>query len=75
MHALSAAFLVLQPGDARPGPLERIAYRDVQGAAPFAGELDLVAVHERIESAMIGAGRQNIARLERVDGGDPLDAA
>jgi len=75
MNAPSAAFLMLQPSDARPGTLERIPHRDVQRAAAFAGELDLVTIHERVEPAVISPSRQNIARLERMDGRYPLDAA
>src|ERR1700682_5877111 len=48
VHAFGAALLMLQAGDARPGALLIVAHRDVQRAAAFAAELDLVAVHERI---------------------------
>jgi hypothetical protein len=62
VHAFRAALLMLQAGDARPAALLIVAHRDVQGAAALAGELDLVAVHERIEPAMVGAGGQDVAR-------------
>jgi hypothetical protein len=61
VHAFGAALFVLQTGDARPSTLEIVAHRDVQRAAALAGELDLVAVHERIEPAMVGASGQDVA--------------
>jgi hypothetical protein len=61
VHAFGTALLMLQAGDARPGALLIVTHRDVQRAAAFAGELDLVAVHERIEAAMVGAGGQDVA--------------
>src|SRR6185436_15769730 len=64
VHALGAAFLVLQAGYARPGALLIVLHRDVQRAEPFGGELDLVAVHERVETAVVGAGREDIARQQ-----------
>src|SRR5688572_18903764 len=39
VHALAAAFLVLEAGDARPGALEVVLDRDVQRTAALAGEL------------------------------------
>src|SRR5580704_7915893 len=63
VHAFRAALLMLQAGDARPRALLIVAHRDVQRAAALAGELDLVAVHERIEPAMVGAGGQDVAAL------------
>ena len=47
----------------------------LQLAQACAFELDRVAVHERVQAAMVGAGGEDVARLQRVDGGDPLDAA
>src|SRR4051794_1693753 len=75
VRTFRSALLMLQTSDARPGAFERVAHRDVQRAAALAGELDLVAVHERIESSMIGAGCENVAGLQRMDGSDPFDAA
>src|SRR4051794_31068259 len=59
VHALCPALLVLEAGDARPAALVLILHLDVQRAKPLAGELDLVAVHERVQTAMVGAGRQD----------------
>ena len=64
--------LCLQAGDARPGALVLVLHLDVQGAEPLGRQLDLVAVHERVEPAMVGAGRQDVARQQRVDRGRPI---
>src|SRR5262249_19555353 len=61
VRAFPSALLVLQASDAPPSALEIVAHGDVQRAAAFAGELDLVAVHEWIEPAMVGAGREDVA--------------
>src|SRR5262245_56472885 len=73
--AFCSALLVLQASDACPGALQIIAYCDVQRAAALTGELDVVAVHERIEPSMIGAGCENVAGVQRVNRGDPFNAA
>ena len=39
---------------------------------PQTGELDVVAVHERIEPSMVGAGYENVAGVQRVNRGDPF---
>src|SRR6516165_6874688 len=70
-----SALFVLQASDARPSTLQVVAHCDVQRAAALAGQLHLVAVHERIKSSMIGAGGENVAGLQRVDGSDPFDTA
>src|SRR5882672_3852329 len=58
-----------------PGALQLVL--DVEGELPDAVdfELDLVAVHERVEAAMVGAGGDDVAGLQRVDRRQPLDAA
>mgnify|MGYP003694056147 CR=1 FL=1 len=38
-------------------------------------ELDHVAVLKGAQAAVVGAGRENVAGLERMDRADPLDAA
>src|SRR5215203_5098928 len=66
VHALRPALLVLETGDARPGSLVLVLDLDVQRAKPLAGKLNLVAIHERVQSAMVGAGGQDIAGQQRV---------
>src|SRR5262245_30802095 len=61
VRAFCSALLVLQASDACPGALQIIAHCDVQRAAALTGELDVVAVHERIEPSMVGAGCENVA--------------
>src|SRR5476649_786809 len=75
MHALRAALLVLEASNARPGALEWVPDLDVKRAETLAGELDLVAVHERVEPTMVRTGRQDVAGHKRVDRSHPLDAA
>src|SRR5262245_39583591 len=70
-----SALLVLQASDACPGALQIIAHCDVQRAAALTGELDVVAVHERIEPSMVGACCENVAGVQRVNRGDPFNAA
>ena len=72
VRAFCSALLVLQASDACPGAFQIIAHCDVQRAAAFTGELDVVAVHERIEPSMIGAGCENVAGVQRVNRGDPF---
>src|SRR5262245_20373539 len=74
-RAVVALLLALEPGLASPGPLELVLDVDGQLAQPLGLDLDLVAVHERVETAMVGAGGQDVAGFEGVNRGDPLDAA
>src|SRR5262249_35837690 len=60
VRAFCSALLVLQASDAYPGALQIIAHCDVQRAAALTGELDVVAVHERVEPSMVGAGCENV---------------
>src|SRR6266700_1994747 len=66
----SGAFLTfllpLQPRFARPGAIEGIFDAEPQSAQPFSFQLDRIAVHERVQAAVVGARSQNIARLEGV---------
>src|SRR6516162_4208194 len=72
VRAFCSALLVLQASDACPGALQIIAHCDVQRAVALTGELDVVAVHERIEPSMVGAGYENVAGVQRVNRGDPF---
>src|SRR5262249_21509325 len=75
VRAFCSALLVLQASDACPGALQIITHCDVQSAAALTGELDLVAVRERIKPSMVGAGCENVAGVQRVNRGDPFNAA
>ena len=59
---------------ARPGALQIVFHIDMQHAQTFALELNLIAVHEWVQTAVIGAGGQHIARLQSMDRAHPLDA-
>src|SRR5262249_30684531 len=65
----------LAAGVADPGALEVVANADAQTPQPLGLHLDAVAVLERGQSAMVRAGREDVACLEGVDGGHPLNAA
>src|SRR5262249_59708886 len=75
VRAFCSALLALQASDACPGALHIIAHCDVQRAAALTGELDIVAVHERIKPSMVGTGCENVAGVQRVNRGDPFNAA
>ena len=47
VHALRAAFLVLEAGNARPGALVLVLDLDVQRAKTFGRQLDLLLLHEQ----------------------------
>src|SRR5205823_4306451 len=70
----AALLLHLEAGLAGPGPLQFILHVDGELADSLGLDLDLVAVHKRVQAAMVGAGGQDVARLQRVDRRDPLDA-
>src|SRR5262249_11207718 len=65
----------LQPRLPPPCTLERVTYGNAQPAEPLALELDYIAVLKRAQTSVIGAGRQHVAGLERVNRADPFDAA
>lgn len=67
--------VTLQPRLARPGPLEIVADRYLEPSEALDFQLHHVAVHERIEAAVVGAGCDDVAGIEVVDRRDPLDAA
>src|SRR5688572_28929634 len=73
--ALAALLRPLEPGGTSPGALELVAYLDAQLAEALGLELHRVAVHEARQAAMVGAGGEDVARLERVDRSHPFDRA
>src|SRR5437870_652722 len=72
---LQAFSFVLQTRVPAPGAPELIANLHVQPPQSLDLELDPVAVLERGEAPVVGAGGEHVARIERVDSADPLDAA
>src|SRR5439155_2349108 len=74
-RALLLLLLPVEPRLPPPGALEVVAHAHAEPTHPLDLELDEVAVLERREPAVVGAAGEHVARLERVDGGDPLDAA
>ena len=65
--------LPLQPRLARPSALERVLDVNPQATEPISLQVDDVLVVEGIETAVVGAGRQNVPRLQRVDRAHPFD--
>src|SRR5271165_1731189 len=65
----------LQTGLASPGTLQLVLDVESKPAETVDLELDLVAVLEGVEAAVVGAGGDDVARLQGVDRGQPLDAA
>src|SRR5215470_10845801 len=59
----------------RPRALEVIPHVEAQAAQAVGLDLDPVAVLEAAQPTVVGAGREDVARLEGVDRRDPLDAA
>src|SRR5215510_8158172 len=66
---------MLHAGVAWPSALEIVAHADTELAQLFDLELDAIAVLEGVQATMIGAARQDIARLQRMDRTHELDAA
>src|ERR1700687_966815 len=66
--------VTLQSRLACPGPLEIVADGYLEPPQAFDFQLHHIAVHERIEPAVVGAGRDDVAGIEMVDRGHPLDA-
>src|SRR6185369_12646227 len=65
-QAFQLLLRTLQARFARPGALQLVAHADVQRAEALGRQLDLVSVLERRQPAVIGAGGEDVARLERV---------
>src|SRR5262249_50154651 len=73
--AFLLAFGRLLGRGAGPGALELVLAVELQAGEAFGLELDHVAVHERAQAAMVGAGREDVAGFHRVDRAHPLDTA
>src|SRR5438105_6878070 len=74
-RALELLLLPVQTSLPAPGALEVVPYVEAQPAELLGLDLDPITVLEAAQAAMVGAGRNDVAGLERVDRGDPLDAA
>src|SRR5256885_13106613 len=74
-RAFLLLLLAIQARLPAPGALEVVADVEAEPAQPFGLDLDPVAVLESAEAAMVRAGRDDVAGVERVDRRDPLDAA
>src|SRR5262249_1968114 len=74
-RAFELLVLAVEPRLASPRPLEVVPHAEAQPAEPLGLDLDAVAVLEAAEPAVVGAGRDDVAGIERVDRGHPLDAA
>jgi len=66
---------VLEARVAAPGAFERIADFHAQTPEALDLELDPVRRPESAQAPVVGAGGEHVARIERVDSADPLDAA
>ena len=64
---VEALVLPVEPRLARPGALQLVAHVEAQAAETLDLQLDRVAVLEAVQPAMVGAGRQDVAGLQRVD--------
>src|SRR4051794_12774166 len=58
-------FLALSARFTGPRSMQVVAHADPQAAKALRFEFDRIAVHERVQAAMVGAGRQDVTRLER----------
>src|SRR5437870_5756364 len=74
-RALELLLLPVQTSLPAPGALEVVPYVEAQPAELLGLDLDPITVLEAAQAAMVGAGRDDVTGLERVDRGDPLDAA
>src|SRR5947199_3819299 len=73
-RAFELLLLPLEPSLPGPRALQVVADVDAQPAQPLRLQLDQVPVLEGAEAAVVGARRQDVARLQGMDGADPLDA-
>src|SRR5580765_5431393 len=73
--ALELLLLTIESGLPPPGALEIVADVEAEPPEPLGLDLDAIPVLESAEPAMIRAGRDDVTGVERVDRGDPLDAA
>src|SRR4029077_13211213 len=73
--ALQPFLLALESRLPLPGALQLVLHADGEPPQPVDLELDAVAVLEGREPAVIGAGGEDVTRLQRMDRRDPLDAA
>src|SRR5258707_14008534 len=64
----------LQAGLASPGALQLVLHVEGEPSETVDLQLDLVAVHARVEDAMVGDCSDDVARLLGVERGKPLDA-
>src|ERR1700741_517165 len=73
--ALQPLLLALKARFARPGAIQLVAdlHREPAQAVDF--ELHGIAVLQRRQTAMVGAGGDEVARLQIMDARDPFDAA
>src|SRR6202051_4120286 len=71
---LLGLFVHLEAGFARPAALEIVLDAELQPAEPFGFQLDRIAVHEWIETPVIGAGGDDVAGVQRMDARQPGDA-
>src|SRR5436305_5862297 len=56
---LLAALFALEAGLQGPGALEVVADIDVQASEAFGLDFDLIAVHEGVQAAVVGAHRED----------------
>src|SRR5437899_2388877 len=73
--SLESLLLALMTCFTTPGPLQLVLHVDGQLAQALRLELDRVPILEGAKPAVVGAQREYVAWLQRVDRADPLDAA
>src|SRR3989454_5666092 len=66
--------LPLEPSLAGPRALQVVADVQAQPAQPLRLQLDQIPVLEGAEATVVGARGEDVARLQGMDGADPLDA-
>src|SRR6478609_1155175 len=64
---VEALLLPIQPRLARPPPFQFVTHLEAELAEAAAFQLDRVAVHEAGQTTVIGAGGEDVARLQRMD--------
>src|SRR5215471_1391155 len=74
-RSLQALLLAIEARLAVPGALEVVLDVEAEPVKAVGLDLDGIPVLEAAEPAMVRAGGEDVARLQGVDGGDPLEAA
>src|ERR1700722_18462546 len=70
-----ALLLAIKPGLTQPGALQFVLDIETEPPQTLGFQFDNIPIHEAGQATVIGPGRQNVTRLQRMDRTRPLDTA